>query len=97
MSIFAVIVSALQAADPAPSSSPTADPSLITTSPGTIGWVMTSLVAVGAVFLIFDMTRRIRRVRYREEILEGISEEQAAIEEAAELAREQAARDHDKR
>jgi hypothetical protein len=58
---------------------------------------MTSLVAVGAVFLIFDMTRRIRRVRYREEILEGISEEQAAIEEAAELAREQAARDHDKR
>ena len=97
MSIFAAVVTALNTADPAPNSSPTADPSLITTSPGTIGWVMTSLVAVGAVFLIFDMTRRIRRVRYREEILESISEEQAAIEEAAELAREQAARDHDKR
>ena len=60
----------------------------IATSPGTIGWVFTFAMAVIVGFLIFDMVRRIRKVRYRDEIQQEISEEQAAIEEAAELAKQ---------
>ena len=60
----------------------------IATSPGTIGWVFTFAMAVIVGFLIFDMVRRIRKVKYRAEIQQEISEEQAAIEEAAELAKQ---------
>jgi hypothetical protein len=60
----------------------------IAASPGTLGWVFTFAVAVAAGLLIFDMVRRIRKVRYRAEIVQEISEEQAAIEEAAELAKQ---------
>jgi hypothetical protein len=72
--------------------SATDEPTAISTSPGTIGWVFTSFLAVAAVLLIVDMVRRIRKVRYRAEIQEEISEEEAAIQEAAELARERAER-----
>jgi hypothetical protein len=34
------------------------------------------------------MVRRIRKIRYRDEIQQEISEEQAAIEEAAELEKQ---------
>ena len=44
-------------------------------SPGTIGFIITFAVAVGAVFLFFDMNRRIRRTKYREEIREKLSRE----------------------
>jgi hypothetical protein len=44
-------------------------------SPGTLGFIITFAVAVGAVFLIFDMNRRIRRTRYREEIREKLAQE----------------------
>jgi hypothetical protein len=37
----------------------------IATSPGTIGWVFTFAMAVAAGFFIFEMVRRIRKVRYR--------------------------------
>jgi len=70
----------------------TDEPTAISTSPGTIGWVFTFFIAVAAVLLIADMVRRIRKVRYRAEIQEEISEEEAAIQEAAELARERAER-----
>jgi len=60
----------------------------IAVSPGTLGWVFTFAVAVAAGLLIFDMVRRIRKVRYRAEIVQEISEDQAAIEEAAELAKQ---------
>jgi len=60
----------------------------IAASPGTLGWVFTFAIAIASGFLIFDMVRRIRRVRYRDEIQQEISEEQAAIEEAAELAKQ---------
>jgi HAMP domain-containing protein len=33
-------------------------------------------VAVGAVFLFFDMNRRIRRTKYREEIREKLAQEE---------------------
>jgi len=44
------------------------DPVLVT--PGVVGFFATFLMAAGAVFLIFDMVRRVRRVRYRAEISE---------------------------
>jgi uncharacterized membrane-anchored protein YhcB (DUF1043 family) len=60
----------------------------ISASPGTIGWVFTFAMALIVGFLIFDMVRRIRKVKYRDEIQQEISEEQAAIEEAEELAKQ---------
>lgn len=42
------------------------DPNIVT--PGAVGFVITFMVALAAIALIFDMVRRLRRVRYREEI-----------------------------
>lgn len=56
----------LLAATPAPSE--TTDPANTWYSPGTIGFVMTFIVVVAALALMFDMVRRVRRVRYRAEI-----------------------------
>ena len=50
----------------------------IAASPGTIGWIFTFAMAIGSGFLIFDMVRRIRKVRYRAEIAKELAEEQAA-------------------
>jgi predicted nucleotide-binding protein (sugar kinase/HSP70/actin superfamily) len=50
----------------------------ISASPGTIGWIFTFAMAIGSGFLIFDMVRRIRKVRYRDEIAKELAEEQAA-------------------
>jgi len=58
----------------------------ISASPGTVGWVFTFAIAVIVGLLIADMVRRIRKVRYRDEIRQEISEEQAALDEAEELA-----------
>ena len=44
-------------------------------SPGTIGFIITFAVAVGAVFLFFDMNRRIRKTKYRSEIREKLAKE----------------------
>ena len=51
-----------------PSPSPSVDPAETFYSPGTIGFIATFLVAAGAIVIIFDMVRRIRRVRYRSDI-----------------------------
>lgn len=40
-------------------------------TPGTLGFLFTLFVAVATIFLIRDMSRRIRRVRYRAEVEEG--------------------------
>jgi hypothetical protein len=50
----------------------------ISASPGTIGWIFTFAMAIGSGFLIFDMVRRIRKVRYRDEIAKELAQEQAA-------------------
>jgi hypothetical protein len=71
-----ILLSALLAATPSPSAS--ADPSQTFYSPGTIGFIMTFFITVGAVALIFDMVRRIRRVRYRGEIAEKLAAEAQA-------------------
>jgi hypothetical protein len=68
-----ILLSALLAATPTPT--PTVDPSETWYSPGTIGFIMTFFVTAGAIALIFDMVRRIRRVRYRAEIAEKLAAE----------------------
>ena len=78
-----ILLSALLAATPSPSA--TADPSETFYSPGTIGFIMTFFVTAGAVALIFDMVRRIRRVRYRAEITEKL-EAEAQVAKAAKPA-----------
>ena len=56
----------LLASTPVPTE--TADPASTFYSPGTLGFIMTFFVSAGAIALIFDMVRRVRRVRYRAEI-----------------------------
>jgi hypothetical protein len=56
---------------------PTADPSETFYSPGTIGFIFTFIMAGLAILLIFDMVRRMRRVRYRSEIQEKLAAEAA--------------------
>jgi uncharacterized membrane protein len=61
-----------------PSPEPT-DPANTFYSPGTLGFIMTFIVSVGAIGLIFDMVRRVRRVRYRAEIEAKLEAESAAV------------------
>jgi hypothetical protein len=73
------LLSALLAATPAPTE--TTDPAATFYSPGVQGFIMTFIVVVAAVALIFDMVRRVRKVRYRADItakLDAESAEQAA-------------------
>ena len=51
------------------------DPANTFYSPGTIGFILTFFVAGSAVLIIFDMVRRVRRVRYRAEVKQKLSEE----------------------
>ena len=51
------------------------DPNTVT--PGVEGFILTFLVAVIAVLLALDMTRRVRRTRYRGEIREQLDAEEA--------------------
>jgi hypothetical protein len=45
-------------------------------SPGVVGFLATFGVAGAAIFIIFDMTRRVRRVRYRAEIVQKLDQEE---------------------
>jgi flagellar biosynthesis/type III secretory pathway M-ring protein FliF/YscJ len=73
-------LAALAAVTPSPEQ--TVDPDLVT--PGPWGFI-TILVLVVAVFLlVFDMLRRVRRARYREEANEVLDAEEAAARDAAE-------------
>lgn len=65
-------------ADPSPSPIPgefTGDESAVT--PGVIGFVATFFIAAATILLILDMTRRVRRVRYRAEAQEKLAAEAA--------------------
>jgi hypothetical protein len=68
-----ILISALLAATPSPAA--TTDPANTFYSPGTIGFVATFGMAAGATLLIFDLVRRVRRVRYRAEIQEKLDAE----------------------
>lgn len=52
-------------------------------TPGVIGFFVMFLIAVVTVLLIIDMTRRIRRVRYRDEVSRKLDEEERAERERA--------------
>ena len=67
-------------AEPTPSPVPdfTGDPNLV--SPGIAGFVVTALIAIVTVLLIIDMTRRMRRVRYRAEVRERLESEKLDAE-----------------
>lgn len=49
-------------------------------SPGVVGFLATFGVAAAAIFIIFDMTRRVRRVRYRAEIVQKLDLEEQATQ-----------------
>ena len=57
------------------------DPNLVT--PGVVGFFATFFIAGMTVLLVFDLVRRIRRSRYREEIGLLLDAEAAAEAEAA--------------
>ena len=71
----------LRFADPSPTPTPTVDPSLV--SPGAVGFAVVVLLVIAVGLLMWDMNRRVRRVRYREEVREELDAEQAAAEQAA--------------
>ncbi|HMH59138.1 MAG TPA: hypothetical protein VK537_08155 [Galbitalea sp.] len=84
-----VVISAssgLHLAAPSPTPFPdyTGNPDLIT--PGVWGFIAILVVGIATIFLLIDMTRRIRRSRYREEVRIKLEAEQAAAEAAAAAA-----------
>jgi len=58
------------------------DENLVT--PGVVGFVVTLFVALAVIFLVTDMTRRIRRVRYRGEVRERLEAERLNAEQVGE-------------
>lgn len=69
------------AATPTPSPSPSGvDPTLVT--PGPWGFIAVAFIGVAVILLVWDMLRRIRRARYREEIGAELDAELAAEQQA---------------
>ncbi|MGB3374725.1 MAG: hypothetical protein WBA87_06250 [Microbacterium sp.] len=66
------------ATTPMPTPTMTVDPDSVT--PGFVGFALMVVLVVAVVLLIWDMNRRIRRVRYREEVRDELDAEQAAAE-----------------
>lgn len=56
-------------------------------TPGVWGFVITFTLVIVVVLLIFDMVRRMRRVRYRAEVNERLDAEEAALTNPADPAR----------
>lgn len=75
----------LAAVSATPSPVQTVDPVLVT--PGPAGFVAIAVVALAAVALVWDMQRRIRRTRYREEVNADLDAEEAAIAQARDADR----------
>lgn len=69
-----------------PDPSVSADPANTFYSPGLIGFLGTFILVVGAIVIIFDMVRRIRRMTYRAQIQERLADEQASFESRAGIA-----------
>jgi hypothetical protein len=66
------IAAVLAATTPSPSPSGVPD---VDVTPGVAGFVAIALVAIVTILLVVDMTRRIRRTRYRAEIRERFEAE----------------------
>ena len=60
------------------------DADQIVIDPGPIGFIAIAVVAIGAVLLILDMVRRIRRTRIRAEVAAMLDAEVAAAAKDAE-------------
>jgi hypothetical protein len=68
------------AATPSPAPK-TPDPDLVT--PGVWGFIITFGIGVVTVLLIIDMTRRVRRTRYRAEVAAKLDAEEAQRRDAS--------------
>lgn len=66
-------IAAVLAATPSPS--PTSAVPDVEVTPGVAGFIAIAVVAVVTILLLIDMTRRIRRTRYRAEIRERFEAE----------------------
>ncbi len=76
------MLTALAALAATPTPVPTPDPGIVT--PGPLGFAAIAFIGLAVFFLVWDMLRRIRRGRYREEInAELDAEEQARAAQAA--------------
>ncbi|MCU1410544.1 MAG: hypothetical protein JWR04_1251 [Rhodoglobus sp.] len=74
-------------ADPTPSPTPgefTGNEDAVT--PGVVGFIATFFIAALTVLLLVDMTRRVRRVRYRAEIQEKLEAEAEAEAKGEEVS-----------
>lgn len=56
---------------------PLNDPDKVYYSPGVLGFFAVFFMMLAAIFLILDMARRVRRIRYRSEIQEKLAGEAA--------------------
>lgn len=75
------VLQAVSTPDPTPTPTMTVDPDLVT--PGFPGFVTIAILAVVVGLLAWDMLRRVRRSRYREEARLALDAEQAAAAAAA--------------
>jgi hypothetical protein len=76
------------ATTPSPTPTPSLRPGLSEdqVTPGTWGFVLTAFIVVLTTFLIVDMVRRIRRVRYRAQVEEAlVGETDGAAADGAEI------------
>ncbi|MDI6944071.1 hypothetical protein QMO46_11255 [Microbacterium barkeri] len=64
-----------------PSPQPTVDPDLVT--PGPLGFATIVVLVIAVFLLVFDMLRRVRRARYREEANAVLDAEEAAAAQGA--------------
>jgi len=69
---------------PMPTPSMTVDPDSVT--PGPAGFGVIVIVVIAVILLIWDMNRRVRRVRYRGEVREELDAEQAAAQTQEDIA-----------
>ncbi len=70
----------LPTATPAPTPVGDFDPDSVT--PGVVGFALTILVAIAVVLLVVDMSRRVRRVNYRQQANARLDAEEAAERDA---------------
>ncbi len=80
----------IAATNPSPSPSTVPD---VDVTPGVAGFIAIAVVAVVTILLVVDMTRRIRRTRYRAEIRERLEAEAGADGAATDEPERRAAED----
>ncbi|OII12065.1 hypothetical protein [Curtobacterium sp. MCBA15_008] len=84
-------IAAALAATPSPS--PTSTVPDVDVTPGVAGFIAIAVVAIVTILLVIDMTRRIRRTRYRAEIRERLeAEANGTAEDADGVATDEPAR-----